>query len=195
MENIKRYHMEFLEKSRKIIRNGDVFVVKIKDHDLYFYGKVIDVNAQYCQSVEPILIFLYKTPTTEIIIPEDMDENDIMTMLFNNRYGWRSGYFKTICNIPVKNEEKNADYGFVSINHGGWINEEQIEKYANNHKLTYYKDGSIFAEAYVDAYNNILDHKPKIINDYVLSFYHVVSKEISKYLHNNPDIKKKYGLE
>lgn len=94
MENIKRYHMEFLEKSRKKIRNGDIFVIKIKNHNLYFYGKVIDVKAQYLNLAEPILIFLYKTPTTEIVIPEDMDENDVMTILFNNDGGWREEFLK-----------------------------------------------------------------------------------------------------
>lgn len=195
MNEIKRYNTEILEKSRKKIRNGDVFVVKIKDHDLYFYGKVIDVKAQFYNIVEPILIFIYKTPTTEIIIPNDMDENDIMTVMFNNRDGWRVGCFKTICNIPVKEDEQNFDYGFESTHHGGWIDKEQVEKYSHNHKITYINDGRVIASAYVDAYNNILDHIPKIINKYALGFFSLVSWEISKYLHENPDVKKKYGLE
>lgn len=195
MEDIERYYTEILEKSRKKIRNGDIFVIKIKNHNLYFYGKVIDVKAQYLNLAEPILIFLYKTPTTEIVIPEDMDENDVMTILFNNDGGWRIGVFKTICNIPVKDAERNLDYGFESTHHGGWINKEDIEKYSHNHEITYVSDGRIIASAYVDAYNNILDHIPKIANKYTLGFFSAVSWEISKYLHNNPDIKNKYGLE
>lgn len=195
MENIKRYHMEFLEKSRKKIRNGDVFVVKIKDHDLYFYGKVIDVKAQYGQCAEPILIYLYKTPTTEIIIPEDMDESDIMTILFNNNGGWREGFFKTICNIPVREEELNIDYGFESPNDGAIITKEEIENYSYNHDILYLDDGRVLAIAYVDAYNNIRDHIPKITNRYMLGFFSAISWEISEYLHNNPELKKKYGLE
>lgn len=195
MEDIKRYYTEILEKSRKKVRNGDVFVVKIKDHNLYFYGKVIDVKAQYLDLAEPILIFIYKTPTTEIIIPNDMDENDIMTVMFNNRDGWRVGCFKTICNIPVKEEERNFDYGFESTHHGGQINKDDIEKYIHNHEITYINDGRVVASAYVDAYNNILDHIPKIKTQYRLGFFSLVSWEISKYLHNNPEIRGKYGLD
>lgn len=195
MSEIKRYHMEFLEKSRKKIRNGDVFVVKIKDHNLYFYGKVIDVKAKFGLLTEPIFIFLYKTPTTEIIIPKYMDENDVMTILFNNNGGWREGFFKTICNIPVKEEELNIDYGFSSPNNGGLITKEEVEKYSSNHDILYLDDGRVLAVAYVDAYNNICDHIPKITNRYALGFFTAVSWEISKYLHNNPDIKNKYGLE
>lgn len=195
MKEIKHYETEEIERSRKKIRNGDVFVVKIKDYELYFYGKVIDVNANYNNITKPIFIFLYKTPTTKIITPDNMDENDIMTIMLSNQYGWRCGHFKTICNIPIKNEELSVDYGFLSTNHGNWIKEDEVESHIYNHEILYLKDGRIIAEAYVDAYNNILDHKPKITSRYYLSFYNAVSEEISKYLHKNPDIKRKYGLE
>lgn len=195
MENKIRYKTEEIERSRKKVRNGDVFVVKIEGHKLYFYGKVIDINADYGNITNPIFMFLYKTPTTEIIIPKDMDENDIMTIMFNNSYGWRCGHFKTICNIPVKEEEKAIDYGFLSTHHGGWINKDDVEKYISNHEIIYLDDGRVIAEAYVDAYNNILDHKPKIKARCYLSFYNAVSERISNYLNENPDLKKKYGLE
>lgn len=81
MEIIHRFNTEIIKKSRRKVSNGDVFVVKLKKHKLYFYGKVIDVKAKFNSLVEPTLIFLYKTPTTEIVIPEEMDENDIMTAL------------------------------------------------------------------------------------------------------------------
>ena len=42
METIKRFNTETIKKSRRKIKNGDVFVVKLKNHKLYFYGKVID---------------------------------------------------------------------------------------------------------------------------------------------------------
>lgn len=195
MENIKRYHIEFLEKSRKKIRNGDVFVVKIKDHDLYFYGKVIDAKAKLGNFADAIFIYLYKTPTTEINIPENMDESDIMTILFNNNGGWREGFFKTICNIPVRKEELNIDYGFRSPNHGCFITKEEVEKYSYNHDILYLDDGRVLAVAYVDAYNNIRDHIPKITNRYMLGFFSAISWKISEYVHNNPELKKKYGLE
>lgn len=97
--------------------------------------------------------------------------------------------------MPVKETEKNADYGFISPAHGGWISKEEIESYSRNHEIRYLDDGRILACAYVDAYNNILDHKPLIISQYTLALYRSVSWEISKYLHENPLIKQKYGLE
>lgn len=194
MSNFKRYHTEILEKSRKRICNGDVFVVKIKDHKLYFYGKVIETKANFNDILECILIFLYKTPTTEITIPKTLDKNDIMTVLLIDNYGWRCGHFKTVCNIPIE-EEKNVDYGFLSSHHGGWINKEDVHKYKHNHEINYLDDGRIISNAYVDAYNNVLDHKPKIINYYLAGFYSSVSAEISNYIYMNPDVKRKYGLE
>ncbi len=74
METIKRFNTETIKKSRRKIKNGDVFVVKLKNHKLYFYGKVIDEKAKFNDLAEPTLIFLYKTPTTEIVVPEKMDE-------------------------------------------------------------------------------------------------------------------------
>lgn len=195
MSEIKRYHIEFLEKSRKKIRNGDVFVVKIKDHDLYFYGKVIDAKAKLGNFADAIFIYLYQTPTTEINIPENMDENDVMMIFLISNDGWRDGVFKTICNITVREEELNIDYGFESPNAGAIITKEEIEKYSYNHDILYLDDGRVLAVAYVDAYNNIRDHIPKITNRYMLGFFSAISWEISEYLHNNPDLKKKYGLE
>ncbi len=142
-----------------------------------------------------MLIYIYKTPTNKIIIPQDMNISDVMSALLIEQSGWRVGHFKNICNIPIKEEEKNVDYGFKSTAHGGWIDKEQVEKYSHNHKITYLDDGRVIASAYVNAYNEILDHKPKILNDYGLSLYKSISWEISKYLHSNPDIKRKYGLE
>lgn len=194
MSEIKYYQTEEIEKSRKKIRNGDVFVVKIKDHDLYFYGKVIDVKGQYNLISEAILIFLYKTTATDIIIPEYMDENDIIAVLITDKYGWNCGHFKTICNIPVNEAEKNFDFGFINSLQGSWITEEDIEKFSNNHEIIYLDDGRIIASPYVNAYNNKLNHKPKLCRDYSYSLYETVSYEISEYLHANPEIKKKYGL-
>lgn len=195
MEDIKRYDLELLEKSRKKIRNGDVFVVKLLQRDLYFYGKVIDVKAKMGGFAEPMLIFLYKTPSTEIIIPNDMDENDVMTAILSLRDGWRDGVFKTICNIPVNEKELNLDYGFESPSFGGFITKEEVEKYSKNHEILYCKDGRILTSAYIDAYENIRDHIPKIIGKDSLCLWPGVSWRISKYLHNNPEIREKYGLD
>lgn len=195
MGEIKRYYTEEIEKSRKKIRNGDVFVVKIKGHDLYFYGKVIDTEADFEGVAKPILIYLYKTPTTEITVPDDLDINDVMTILFNNTEGWRVGHFKNVCNIPVKEEELNLDYGFESVTYGGWVTKEDIPEYEKNHVFDYLDDGRIIASAFVDAHKNKRDHIPKITNRYLLSFFPAVSYEISKYLNNNPELKVEYGLE
>ena len=194
METIKRFNTETIKKSRRKIKNGDVFVVKLKNHKLYFYGKVIDEKAKFNDLAEPTLIFLYKTPTTEIVIPEEMNENDIMTALLIDQYGWKCGHFYTICNLPVKETEKNADYGFISPAHGEWISEEEIESYSQNHEIRHLDDGRILASAYVDAYNNILDHKPSILSQYTLALYRAVSWEISKYLHENSKVRQWYGL-
>ena len=42
--------------------------------------------------------------------------------------GWRDGVFKTICNITVREEELNIDYGFESPNAGAIITKEEIDK-------------------------------------------------------------------
>ncbi len=194
-KDIVYFETEIIGKNKSKIEKGDIFVIKIKNNDVYFYGKVIDNNATYQHHTKSILIFIYKTPTTKIIIPEDMNENDVMTMLITDNYGWKCGHFKNICNIPVKETEENFDFGFVNFLNGCWISSEDVENFSLNHEITFLDDGRIIASPYVDAHNNKLNHKPKIFREYSYSLYETVSLEISEYLHKNPDIKKKYGLE
>lgn len=195
MEVFKNYETEILGKSRKKVKVGDVFVVKLKDYDLYFYGKVICDDVKYCNMNDAKLVFIYKTPTKGIEIPDDMDETDIMIPIITGRSGWNEGYFKTICNIPVKDTEINADYGFYSLEHGGRIGVSDVDRYASNHKLHHCKDGVILAMAYIDCYGNVLDHIPAIADtDFVFSLATAPEARISAYLWNNSEVKRKYGI-
>lgn len=193
-ETRNKYELDYGEESRKKVKVGDVFVIKIESYDVYFYGKVICDGIELCGSKDYRLIFLYKTPTKEIIIPKDMNENDILIPFILERSGWLSGCFKTVCNIPVKDSEINADYGFCSLHHAKWISKNEVDAYAKNHRLLPSSNDRIIAAPYVDSFFNVLDHKPALINDLSLFLLEAVRRELSAHLIRNPEIEKEFGL-
>lgn len=105
-----------LKKSKNSVKTGDIFVLSPKE-GLYFYGKVLEANIKHdiddwingCH-----VVFIFKTKSKNKDIKEFMADYtcllcgpDIVTSDY-----WRKGFFETIGNVPLTNEEKNLDYGF-----------------------------------------------------------------------------------
>jgi len=94
---VENINLEILNKSRKRLRPGDIFVIKPKKHD-YYFGRVVSVTAE-CGFGPPkaILIYIYNvTSNDKSKIPELRKENLLIPPIMLNRLGWSRGYFENV---------------------------------------------------------------------------------------------------
>lgn len=103
-----------IKRSRKQLKDGDIFVIQPKP-SVYYYGKVIKANMTNDNiNMDGMnIIYIYNQSTDEIVMPEYLDPNKLLIQPeIVNRTGWTSGYFYTIGNMEVTQEELNFDCGF-----------------------------------------------------------------------------------
>lgn len=111
------FHLIPMKKTRKKPKTGDVFVVQPIE-GVYYYGKVIisKYRSEYEMYNEMPLIYIYDEFSTKIKMPQSLEKILIAPLITN--YGpWTHGYFQTVGNIPVSEEEKNLDCGFFSFSY------------------------------------------------------------------------------
>ena len=95
-----------LQKSRKKLRPGDIFVQKFSILDKYIWGRVISTTADAGPFGLKNLIYIYHVLTTDIDdIPELKKNNLLIPPLLTNRLGWSRGYYKTIANMPLTQDD------------------------------------------------------------------------------------------
>lgn len=117
---IGKENLLILKKSRKEIKDGDVFVLSPKE-GLYFYGKVIMANIKHpnddwMNGCHVIFLFKCKSKTKDLKNFKP-DYHNLLLLgpeIVEGGY-WRRGYFENIGNIPLTEEEKNLDYGFFQM--------------------------------------------------------------------------------
>lgn len=117
---IGKENLLVLKKSRKEIKDGDVFVLSPKE-GLYFYGKVIMAsikhqNDGWMNGCHVIFLFKCKSKTKDLKNFKPDYHNLLLSgpEIVEGGY-WRRGYFENIGNIPLTEEEKNLDYGFFGM--------------------------------------------------------------------------------
>ncbi len=138
----KTYQLQVVKKSRVKPQVGDVFVVE-PVAGKYFYGRVLATDIDYFTDNEPfsvVIIFNIRTESLNLdnFIP---DYNRILhNPCFIHDMYWQRGFFYTVGNIPLNDEEKNLDYGFFK-----WFT---------------LKPGGYF----VDCYGNELSQQPTIVS-------------------------------
>jgi hypothetical protein len=92
-----KINLEFLKKSKKHLRPGDIFVLKPKGHD-YYFGRVINTTAQ-CGFGPPkaILIYIYNATSKDKNVIPELDKNNLLIPPdMVNRLGWSRGYFENV---------------------------------------------------------------------------------------------------
>lgn len=139
-------------KSRKPPKEGDVFLVQPFSR-VYYYGKVIRTHLESADScVRGMnLIFLYDRRADGRDIPDELGGGDfLIPPVIINRLPWSRGYFETVGNAPVTEDEKNASYGFWSFQ----------------------------KKRFVDVGGVPLARKPRCWSDYGLASYAVVGEKI-----------------
>ena len=139
-----------LKKSKETVKEGDVFVLSMKG-GLYFYGKVLQAKIEHVQKNssynEGIVIFIFKCKTNKKTLENfkpDYNKLLIGPDIVTSGY-WAQGYFETIGNIPLTDEEKKLDYGFFRIEGKGGI--------------------------ILKANGEDMDHMPKYLQSYGISVY------------------------
>jgi hypothetical protein len=169
--NFEIKQLQIIKKTRpKEIKTGDVFVLSPRKN-IYFYGRVQKAN------INPIIeksfvsggstIFIYKNKSKEISInnfKSSFDNLLIAPYIIGKNY-WTQGYFYTIGNIPLTEEEKNVDYGF--------------------YKFTPFR---IMQEQFLTEEGNILSTEPQIIGYYGITTITGIASEIEKELIIDPSL-------
>lgn len=106
--------LDVIEKSRKLPMVGDLFVLKPVGYD-YYLGRVIKTDAKIFTFNNCILVYVYNSHGADPVLmcqePSDQD-NFLLPPLLINRLPWSKGYFKTICNIPLKADDQLEQHVF-----------------------------------------------------------------------------------
>lgn len=157
--SLRDYQLKVIKRNRSVIEDGDVFILSPID-EIFFYGKVMKakiVNENpFLQ--DNYLVFIFKNRAYS----KNMDEfcsdynNLLISPIIVSKSYWNRGFFYTIGNEPIRDEEKTLDYGLLCI----------------DAKVNYFckEDGSR------------LEHIPKIMGLYGMSTNTGVAKKIQREL-------------
>ena len=102
-------NLRILRPSRKPLIVGDVFVMQPPD-DRYLFGRVISTTAQWGAgaSVLANLIYVFKARSESKTMPDRSElraDRLLFAPLVINRLPWSRGYFETIANLPLGEDE------------------------------------------------------------------------------------------
>lgn len=123
-EKSSNYRLKVIKKSNLKPVTGDIFVLSPRD-GIYFYGKVMVANIvrkvpdTFVEGKNVVFIFKGITQETNIdkYVP-NYDDLLIPPAIVSDDY-WKKGYFYTIANLPLTEEEKSIDFGFYKIHFKG----------------------------------------------------------------------------
>lgn len=108
--------LQIIKRTRREKHDGDVFVCTLNGK-VYYYGKILLANIKdneddWLNGCH--MIFIFKEKTTEKTLDNFKgDYNNLICgpKVITSQF-WSSGWFETIGNVPLTEEEKNLDYGF-----------------------------------------------------------------------------------
>lgn len=143
-----------IKKSLKYPQEGDIFVLQ-PQKDVFYFGKVIKTNLESSDSFIKgmSLIYVYAYSSHDKVIPKSLEEEELLIapMIVNNQ-PWVKGYFETVDNVPVSENEKKVEFAF-------W---------------------DVLREECVDIYGHTVSNRPKYCGIYGLGSYGSVGKEVQK---------------
>jgi hypothetical protein len=110
--NAENLNLEVLQKSRKKLAPGDIFVLKPKGFAFYF-GKVIFIDANCGFGLGALLIYIYNaTSKTKSDVPRLSKDNLLFPPIFINRLPWSRGYFETVEHCDLNTDDYFAVHSF-----------------------------------------------------------------------------------
>ena len=143
-----------MKKTSKKPEEGDIFVLQ-PSKGIFYFGKVIETGVKSIDSFVNgmTLIYVYQYWSYEKIIPQELDKKKfLIAPAVVNHQPWRKGYFETIGNIMVTQNEKNVEFAF-------W---------------------NVLKDKYVDISGKEIENKPLICGIYGLASYGAIGKEVQK---------------
>lgn len=152
-------HLISMKKSRKKPQEGDVFVLQPIE-GVFYFGKVIQT---YIKSVDSFvngmtLIYVYQYSSDSKEIPDALENEELLIPpVVVNHQPWIRGYFETIGNGGVSEQERNVDFAFWDVLRGKYVD-------------------------ITSGQEIVLKREPKYRSIFGLGSYGVVGKEVHKAL-------------
>ncbi len=125
----KNFQLKVIKKSKVKAKTGDVFIIQpVKG--IYFYGKVL-IGSLECIDKDSVhnglsVIVIFEVKSYELSLDKYMPNYNnllIEPTIISDLY-WKQGYFYTLGNFALTEEEKNLDYGFFesfTFKEGGYF--------------------------------------------------------------------------
>jgi hypothetical protein len=123
----EKLNLEILSKSKKGLKPGDVFVLKPKGHN-YFFGRVIDVDADCGFGGGAILIYIYNSTSDNKNEVPNLDKNELLLApIMTNRLPWSKGYFENVQHNELTTENVLPVHCFKKPKLNAYYNEKGIK--------------------------------------------------------------------
>lgn len=142
--NITPFEFQKIKTYKPKPKTGDVFLFKVKD-DMYFYGKILNADlrakANASWAKESVVILLFKIMSKNIELPKvelSIDRLFSDTPYIVTKDGWEEGYFYTIANQELTDDEKNLDYGFYKYS---FVGSDYVDEYGSPISKPHYIGG------------------------------------------------------
>ena len=135
---IGKENLKVLKRVRKFeVKDGDVFVCSMNG-EVFYYGRVLEANIKFIEHTgfedqDCHLIFIFRNKTGKKDLEDfkpDYDNLLVDPSIVTSGY-WRLGYFETIGNVPLTEDEKSLDYGLYNskiLGKGGCFQKANGEK-------------------------------------------------------------------
>lgn len=126
------YQLKVIKRSKSKPIDGDIFVLSPRE-GVYFYGKVLNSDIQHIAEETFIhrkcMVYIFKSKSSEISMDEFVSDfsNLLINPIIVDLSYWTKGYFYTIGNEEISEEEKSLDYGFYKIGNGKLYKEDGKE--------------------------------------------------------------------
>lgn len=161
-------NLKILKRTRREKKDGDIFVCTLNGI-IYYYGKILQANIcnpsnNWINGCILVCIFLEKTIEKNLKNFKGDYSNLLISPLIVTSQYWSNGWFETIGNIPLTEEDKELDYGF-------W------DKEIIGSCGSFYK-----------ANGEVLDHMPKYFDSYGVTSLNGVYMELRKEAIINPSL-------
>jgi hypothetical protein len=106
-------NLEVLQKSRRIPREGDIFVMKPSD-GRYLFGRVVNTNANPLGAGGANLIYVYRDRADDKHeIPPLVHTRLLLPPMMTNRQCWLRGYFEHLANAPLDDQQRLPQHCFA----------------------------------------------------------------------------------
>ncbi len=117
-------NLEKLVPSKKRLRPGDVFVLKLRQVG-YLWGRVIRTNEELLGWPEVNLVYIYKVTTDNVeIVPELETTSLLMGPVVINRLGWSRGFLQTVAHTPLEEGDLLEAHCFYDPTSGHFYDEK-----------------------------------------------------------------------